>query len=382
MQIHGLDWRRLVATTGCCAAVVGLAACGASTVPAEVRPAGLTVNLGERTELLPPGALGLRYLPDEATSVVARHPKLQLLMAAGPTSYLVSGDSLEHLTDAQDVMGPGDAGSFDNGYAGMAGLHPLGDGTLFAIYHAEDHENLPQLTGGIPGYYGAVGSSRSSDGGLTWQKLGPVITSAMGKDWAAYPNQGDRGTATPSLVADRSGRYLYVYYDEHSRVNNRGVIIGLARTEPAGNDPTQWQWTKYYQGGFTQPGLAGLETPVVTLTNLGADALQAHVVFSADLDRYVMILGVSYIDEYVDGAPLTRSGMYLSFSKDGIEWAAPERLIADYAVPLDGQSLSWEGTLLWDEGSGLAGWLVYSFTPNWGTQAPFMNGRRLSFSFP
>ena len=43
----------------------------------------------------------------------------------------------------------------------------------------------PRLPGLVPGYYAAVGSAVSDDGGESWKKLGPVVTSARPKAWQA-----------------------------------------------------------------------------------------------------------------------------------------------------------------------------------------------------
>ena len=86
------------------------------------------------------------------------------------------------------------------------------------------------------------------------------------------------------------------------------------------------------------------------------------------------------------GGRLERSSIHSSYSDDGISWSNPEPLIIDNAVPQFGRSLSWEATIVWDQGSGTDGWLVYSYTPKWGQgnfsghSYSYMVGRRIAAS--
>jgi hypothetical protein len=203
----------------------------------------------------------------------------------------------------------------------------------------------------------------------------------MPKEWAAYDGHADRGVATPSLVLDRNGKYLYIYYDDHSRVVNGRVVFGMARAQLTGELPGPGAWYKYHAGQFSEPGLGGLETSILDRVEANADVLQPHVVYSAELDRYLMVLGVLAVDEYVKGAPLSLSGIYLASSTDAVTWSAPQRLLRDYSCPTGGQSLSWESTIVWDPKSTSIGWLVYGHTPSWSTPPPYMVGRRISFAW-
>jgi hypothetical protein len=41
-------------------------------------------------------------------------------------------------------------------------------------------------------------------------------------------------------------------------------------------------------------------------------------------------------------------------------------------------SLSWEGSILFDDDTGGAGMLVYGYTPSWGRTPHYMVGRRVT----
>ena len=52
----------------------------------------------------------------------------------------------------------------------------------------------------------------------------------------------------------------------------------------------------------------------------------------------------------------------------------------DFGVAQPGLSVSWQASVLWDAGSDTDGWLVYGYTPSFGTPGHYLVGRRLSLS--
>jgi hypothetical protein len=90
------------------------------------------------------------------------------------------------------------------------------------------------------------------------------------------------------------------------------------------------------------------------------------------------LLGIDAYAERQAGLAATTSGIYAAWSSDGVSWSALSRVIADQAVPQNGESLSWEASVLWDDDSGRTGWLVYGYTPSWGTTPHYLVGRRLT----
>jgi hypothetical protein len=357
-----------------------LCACGGSRQADAGFPTSLdtlpSIDVGEQVTLLKDGAFGLNYFPDEGTSIVRRQP-LQLMITARDSSYLVQGTTLQQFMSATKVIGPGGVGQFDNGYAGISAVVRLGS-TYYGFYHAEDREGMPALPGGIPGFYASIGVTRSDDG-VTWRKVGQVITSSQPKDWIAFPNQGDRGAGEPGAVVSKDGRYVYLYYTEHSRVQGRGVDICVARAELSGGPPLPGSFKKYYNGSFSEPGIGGRDTPVVTAKKFdSANALEGHVTYSKEVDRYLMVFGIDAYQRRMAGLPPTDSGLYLAWSTDAISWSPPRRLVTDQAVPQEGMSLSWEGSILFDDDTGATGMLVYGYTPSWGRTPHYMVGRRVT----
>jgi hypothetical protein len=349
----------------------------------------IAVRLDECRVILESGPLGLSYFPDGAVSVLEGNPgaPFRMVVPVGIHTYLVEGDRLDALTKAVKVLSPGGKGEFDNGYAGISSVYRHADGAWYGYYHAEDQEDMPAIGGGIPGFYCCVAVAVSEDGGATWRKRGPCLTSAKPKMWTAFPGQADRGLGEVCTAVNKEGTHLYAYYTEHSRVGGRGVQIGLARAPIADRDrpPVAGAWFKYCTDGFGQPGLGGLDTPVLSAAGMdGADAAFPHVSYSKALGRYVMLFNINVWKELDEKRDLRKSGIYVAYADDGIRWSEPQLLIQDYAVALTGKSVSWHPTVIWDDDARRAGWLLYSHSGNWGHahdgQVPHhLVGRRIAF---
>jgi hypothetical protein len=335
------------------------------------------LTLDEPVTLLGDGALGLSFFPDEGTSLLEAAGAPRLVLTALTSTYLVEGSDLLHLSKATSIVQPGAAGEFDNGYAGVGAVVRIGD-TYYGFYHAEDQEDLPALAGGIPGYYASIGLVTSLDG-TSWMKRGQVITSAQPKSWQAFAGQGDRGAAEPGAVVSRDGEYVYLYYTEHSRVEGRAVDICVARADLSVGPPLPGTFRKYRSGSFSEPGLGGKDSPVVTAAAFAnSNVLEGHVTYVRAVDKYLMLYGVDAYQERQAGRAPTTSGLYAAWSDDGVSWAAPERLLADQAIPELGRSLSWQASALWDEASGSRGYIVYGSTPSWPTPPHYLVGRRFT----
>jgi len=358
--------------------------------PATIRAGDVEIALGPRETLLADGAFGLRFFPDSNVLPVGRDP-LRVLLTATTSTWMVEGRDLRTLSRAREVLTPGGPGSFDNGYAGVGGVHVAPDGRLFAFYHAEDHEDMPRLPADIPGFHASVGVAVSEDGGYRFEKLGPVLTGARPKHFQSYPGQGTGGVGIPSTATSRDGRHLLLYYTEFSQVDDageqRGPQIGLARAPLDGKAPGPGRFRKHHRGAFSEPGLGGEDTPVLSAWHLDQSAaVQPHVLFSPHLSRYVMVLCVDYWKERQaePERPGHTSGVYAAFSEDGIDWDGPHRLFTDWCYPELGGSVSWEPSLVPDDERAASGWLVYGYSERWGgtrSAVPhYMAGRRIGLA--
>jgi len=352
--------------------------------------------------LLPDGnALGLRYFPDEGTSILSYDP-FRIMVADGfakssvVVTAAVATNPLMNLSQATTVVVPGTPTDFDNGYAGISAVYRHADGTYYGFYEAEDQVGTGTIPGtSIPGFYARIGIASSPDG-ATWTKGGYVIESFVRKRTPdGVTVQYDQGTAEPGAIASADGKWLYLYYTEHSRVNPiggaRNVEICMARADLSAWPPALSAtlgpvtgFAKYYQGSFSTDGIDGYDSPVVAPPTATSNSLEGHVAYSSALRKYVMIYGVDAWRERSEPSPLAVvSGLYAGFSDDGIAWrTAQTPLITDFGVAQPGLSVSWEGSILWDMGNDTQGWVVYGYSSDWPDPPHFMVGRRLTLISP
>lgn len=373
-------------------AVAAICMTGCARAPHAAEPCGrasIETQLGPQKTLLEHGQLGLKYFPDGALSSLPPTPEApcRMIVPVGISTYLVEGKSLGELVKATKVLTPGNAGEFDNGYAGISSAYRHGDGKLYGFYHAEDQEDMPPIGGGVPGFFCSIGAAVSEDDGHSWRKLGQAISSAKPKNWTAFPNQADRGAGEEGVVVSRDRKHLLAYYTEHSRMESRGVQICLARAGISGGPPLPGVWRKYRHGRFDQPGIGGLDTPVLSAAHIdNADAAFPQVSYPKYLGRYVMVFNINVWKEYVEeGRTLERSGIYVAYSAAGVQWSKPEMLVRDYAVARTGKSVSWHPSILWSGAEHRAAWLVYSHSDNWGHAhlggtPHYMVGREIRFT--
>lgn len=336
-------------------------------------------ELGRPETVLADGALGLRYFPDGRLAVVSTAPAGRVLVAAGVATFLLEGPAVGRFTKATKVLDKGRPGEFDNGYAGINSVWRAPTGELLAFYHAEDQAQMGAVGHGIPGFYGRVALAVSRDDGATFEKRGPLLSGQLPKDPHGSP---DQGVGEPWVLAEPSGEYLYAWYTSHERMAGRGPAICLARCR-ATEALTPGAWRKYYAGGFTEPGLGGQDTPVVTSGAPRADALFPQVVYARGLRQFVMTFCVNAWRE--DGQAQL-SGFYVAFSDDGVAWPR-ERMQQIWRVPVvarPGCEVAWHPTFVADASDGASGWLYYGYSENWGHQPPrqphYLVRRRLTLS--
>ncbi len=374
----------------------------------------------------------LYAFPDEAVSVISKNP-FKMITTAIQSSWIMEGKDIEHINSAKEILTPrkhmegvppletdsskgfvyekdsqGEV-AYDCGYAGISGSYTdYEKGEIFAITHNEDHYRLSPIDGsGVPGFCASIGIVKSSDSGKSFNRNRldtPIITSYWGKKkLLAWSGQNDYGAAEPSIVKDITGKYLYIYYTEHSRFdenkNIRGVQVCMARASINSDIMDPKNWKKYYNGKFSENGVGGRDSIIFNaaelLNRVDAEAVSPHVIYSQYMTKYIMTLIIPHWSELSnpmssDGKiKLNGSGIYISFSDDGIKWQKPIQLISENVLPLGGNSLAWQATIIWDEeglnsdgfknGVNNQGYLVYGYTDNWNDACHYMVGRRIQF---
>jgi hypothetical protein len=339
-------------------------------------------SLGEQEVVLADGQYGLHYFPDECLAVIPAKSGCRVIMAAGVRSVLLEGRSMDALGPPKEVLQRGSPGAFDNGYAGISAVWRAPSGDLLAIYHAEDQEAMKGNDAGIPGFYCRVALAVSKDDGLTFEKLGPILTGHLPK---VAGGPFDQGVGEPCLVAEPGGTFLYVYYSSHERLGGRGVQICLARC-PVEDATKPAAWQKFHDGAFTEPGLGGSDTPVMTAGAEQADALFPHVVYVPSLRQFVMVFCVN---AWREGEQPGKTGLYAAFSKDGIHWPRDtvRQIWKTPVIASLNHSVAWHPTLVLDDEAKqneIRGWLYYGYSESWGHRAPnkphYLARRPISFA--
>jgi hypothetical protein len=92
--------------------------------------------------------------------------------------------------------------------------------------------------------------------------------------------------------------------------------------------PLPGTWKKYYNGGYTEPGLGGNETPVPALKNYSGANPSVH--FNTHLKKWVMVWH-----------RWNGSGLWLSVSDDLLNWQTPINV-----VPASSPEKKWYPTII------------------------------------
>jgi hypothetical protein len=213
--------------------------------------------------------------------------------------------------------------TFDRDYAGGGPVLTLTSGSrtgVLHVYHGEYHSGT--CAHGNSCFYSALGAAFSTDGGNTFQKMGEIVQPYVTRAYAfGIPEDIDVGGGT-LLLADANGNYvsnvtsadpstiyLYVFYADldpalTDKPCSKRQCLAVARaklsdviTAAFSNNTAAFPtlFTKYYNGGFTQPATSGEPnaannsghyTPVV------ADYVSfPSVIYDAVTQNYVMAYG-------------------------------------------------------------------------------------------
>jgi hypothetical protein len=286
-----------------------------------------TVSLDAEQNVIPPGTPGFLYFPDEHFSYLRQADgSFKMWVSGGGTSGTLGFTTPDLLTLTSlktangvpaSVFPPAGAGSaaFDADYAGPGSVFPASNGTdLLMIYHAENH-----LFGGTdyPGspFYASIGLARSSDGGLTWQREGQILS---GHD-PQQPSQPATGAGALTPTAIVTGGYIYVVYRE---IDLQSQMQGLAIARaPIASDGAPGSWQKLYQGSFSTPGLSGTFTPLPLVLDPSdeGDRRQPFVSFNSYLQAFTLTI-------------VGNGGIYLATSPDLLTWS-PGQVMLPAPVP-------------------------------------------------
>lgn len=201
------------------------------------------------------------------------------------------------------------------------------NGAIYGWYHNEPGGVCPGSGLTAP----SIGAAVSYDGGRTFYDLGLVLTSGDPVDCSAQNGFFAGGHGDFSVILDRERKYFYFLFTSYGG-NVSGQGVALARMAYENRSSPLGTVFKYFNGGFTEPGVGGRLTPVFPATvawqRKDADSFWgAAVHWNTKLSSYVTLLNRSCCDT---GWP--QEGIYVSFNPDIANangWSKPRKIISD-----------------------------------------------------
>ncbi len=300
-----------------------------------------------------------------------RNNSLQILNSTGGDPLRGSGADQLHLANPQDVRFQ----HFNPWPTWMEAVWQDPDtGTIFGWYHQEHWGLCNGSRLAVP----QIGAAISYDGGSSFQDLGPVIVSGDPYDCSSQNGYFAGGSGDFTVMLDHQKAYFYFLFSNYGGpLESQGVAIArmpfLFRYNPATTV------MKYYNGGWTEPGIGGRVTPVfpakVSWQSADTDAFWGPSIhWNTYLGEYVMLLNHSCC---TTGFP--QEGIYVSFGaqlSDPKSWSRPKRILVDpgwypQVIGNDANgtdSLSGRVARLWIYGHSR--WEIVFYKPNEAVDAP------------
>ena len=358
-------------------------AIGDDLFPDHQKEAEVTVSMGKHEVLLPSGTSGLTHFPDEPICIVEQKP-LTFTMVSADSTILMRGSSFKTAKPVNKILAPGPKGSIDNNYAGISSVyHDVNNKRWICLYHAEDKEELGMIKlTAAQGMFGTIGALEIADDGKTIKKLGSAITADKPKLPRGWETEGGppeawlaQGVGTPSHCISADERDLVCWYTEWSNRLKRGVQICMARC-PIESAGLPGSWNKFYLGGFTEPGIGGHDSTVVSVGKRG-DTFDPHVQYVKTWERYVMVFGcVTQADIHATPPKAIDSGLFVTTSKDGTTWCKPTRIEQIFPLVVVTQKCKVRPTFLINKTTDktITGQLIYGYTPQWPKTPHHMGG--------
>ncbi len=211
-------------------------------------------------------------------------------------------------------------------------------GHLIMIYEAENH--CPTGAWQQP-LYATVGLARSTDFGKTWpapvaSELGdrdrrPVLKSATAEPTTAETPPLPRGDISPTAFVDSNDKgehFIYVAYIYVGQGNDGFLRVARAKLDDDKDDRPERRVTfsKWYQGGFSQPGIGGLDSGVTP--GRGCPGYQTHgqISYNEAIGRYLLTFVCVSIEGPTGHKLAYQAGWYFSTatSLEQQNWTAPQ----------------------------------------------------------
>jgi hypothetical protein len=188
-------------------------------------------------------------------------------------------------------------------------------GARLMLYHAEKH-----LKGKAKNFYSMLGLAVSTDpDGRIFRDLGTIVE----------PNAAPGQTGVSADVGGGSfavfDSHLHVYFRDYLAAGGTSELAvaraPLAELVTNALNGQGTSFSKYYDGGWSQPGLGGLSSPLEIGNPSNA---WSAVSYNDYLDQVVLV--TSQWQSANDGG----SDLYLSTSHDGVSWSPRQALVTEW----------------------------------------------------
>jgi len=266
-------------------------------------------------ELLEADLLQLPGIVDSNSPAYWSGEAMMVLNSAWGETYRSWGDSADNLAEPELVALP----LLERpGSVWMeATWRDPSDSTLYGWYHFEP-EDLECQTAPI------IGAAVSYDDGLSWENRGFVIQSAYGEDCEYDNGYFTGGSGDFSVVVGPNNRHLYFLFTNYGGpIEQQGIAIARSRIEDRGQPG---RVIKYFNGAWTEAGLGGEVTALFpSSTSWKGPRVESFwgpsVHWNTYLNSYVALIN------HTDGEQWQQEGVYISFSRDLLNWTPPRKLL-------------------------------------------------------
>ena len=256
--------------------------------------------------------MGLNYWVDGNLGVVPiGNGQYHFYGANGATSVRTTGTLANPAMSRSNVAITGLPSGTYNYVAGGPVYTDPASGKKLMIYHAEKHASSGQ------DFYSVLGMAVSTDSqGLSFRDLGLVIEPDV--PMSQRPHSVDVGGGSFAVMNDQ----LYIYYRDYLEGGGSSQLaVARAPISDIFNNAATYQGTnfsKYYDGGWTQPGLGGRSSALETGNPGNA---WSSVSYNDYLGGLVMMTS-----NWADANG--NNDLYMSSSTDGISWSQRQLVVS------------------------------------------------------
>ena len=247
-------------------------------------------------------------------------------------------DHCGKLTIANEVYGNKNDGTvvdktsgFNENGSWFIGVFPLDNaGKYVGFYHAESHrDDEPGYEGTTGIAHKSIGVTYSEDYGKNWKNSKPIITSSKTK----AESSGWSGLGDGCVVYDEKNKRYLCYYQGEVPGSENSICLAMS-ADPEGKSGSwkKWNGVSFQTEAYNaDTGKGGTNVAIRNLNYVpGANP---SVMWNHYINKWIMV--------YQAWNP---KAIFISFSKDGINWSYPSKVIGSNDNPI------WYPNLISSEG--------------------------------